>query len=118
MSHVKQSVNYKGGKIYGYAQNSEGLHPAKSVQAFMLTSKSSFKEIVALHPVSGLNRQNLVNMIMKVMTEMHKIGFKIVSLISDNNRVNRKAFEIICEGKLKPYIINPFDPNFKLFFFI
>ena len=84
--HVKQSVNYKGGKIYGYAQNGEGLHPAKSVQAFMLTSnKSNFQEIVALHPVSGLNHQNLVNIIMKEMKEMHQIGFKIVSLISDLN---------------------------------
>jgi len=50
----------------------------------MLTSnKSNFKEIVALHPV--INHQNLVNMIMKVMKEMYKIGFKIVSFISDNN---------------------------------
>ena len=40
----------------------------------------------------------------------------MVSLISDNNRINRNVFTSICGGVLKPCIAHPLDASRQLFF--
>ena len=83
----------------------------------MLTSvKSNNKDIVALYPVSKLTANDLVHYINLVLKSLHTLGYKCVSVISDNNRVNRKAFKIMCGGTLTSPIQHPSDPNSKLFF--
>lgn len=113
--HVSPTLSYKSGSFYGISDNSSA--PATSLQAFMITSiKSKNKDIVALYPVRNLTAKTLQDLIKTVLSQLHLLGFKVLSLISDNNRVNRKAFEEFCGGSLKEYIMNPFDNKYKLFF--
>ena len=110
--HMKSILNHKAGKLQGITENNS--NPATSLQAFMLTSvKSNNKDIVALYPVSKLTANNLVHYINLVLKSLHTLGYKCVSVISDNNRVNRKAFEIMCGGTLTSPIQHPSDPNSK-----
>ena len=47
---------------------------------------------------------------------MEKIGFQIISIVSDNNNVNRKAAELLTPNKLLSSVIqHPFDETRKLF---
>ena len=113
--HVKIRLQYKGGKIKGSSDNTPGL--ASSIQTFIISSLlSSYKDIVALYPVRCLTGQNLLQYTQNVLKVLHQIGFRVLSLISDNNRVNRNMFETMCGGKLKHFIPNPFDNRLKLFF--
>ena len=113
--HVKPNLTYSAGKIQGSSENSNS--PASSLQAFMITSlMSKNKDIVALYPVQNLNAESLHTLIKTVLVALHKLGFKVIALISDNNRINRNAFERICNGSLKKSIPHPYDPQSELFF--
>ena len=90
---------------------------ASTMQVFMINSIfSSKKHVVALFPVINLNTATLVKFVNQVLKMLHDVGFIVVTLISDNNRVNRNAFEALCGGKLKISIPNPYKENEQLFF--
>lgn len=113
--HVKSNLQYKAGKIQGSSDNSSEL--ANCIQTFMVSSLfSSRKDVVALFPVKGLTSSQLKEYTKQILSVLHSIGYKVLSVISDNNRINRKMFEDLCGGELKPFIQNPHDPNLKLFF--
>ena len=53
---------------------------------------------------------------LQVMTNVTNAGFRIVSIISDNNVVNRKSvMPISGSAILRPYIMNPVKPSQKIF---
>ena len=53
---------------------------------------------------------------LQVITNVTNSGFRIVSIISDINIVNRKSFMLISgSDTLRPYIINPVKPSQKIF---
>lgn len=113
--HIKPSLSYKSGTFFGGCENSSS--PATSLQAFMITSlMSSNKDIVALYPVKNLTGESLCNLLKTVLCELDKLKYKVISVISDNNRVNRRAFEILCDGTLKSSISHPYTSNLELFF--
>ena len=62
-----------------------------------------------------MNAEQLCQMIKQVIANVTEAGYKIVSIISDNNVNNRKSF-ILLGGleTLKPFIINPLN-NEKIF---
>ena len=115
--HIKSLLGYKGGKMKGSATNTSGL--ANSLQAFMVSSlRSSYKDIVALYPVKNITADNLLSYTINTLKILHEVGYKVISLISDNNRVNRCMFEKLCGGTLASKVKNPADdisPLFLLF---
>lgn len=115
--HIKKNLAYKGGKFHGLSGNSN--EPASTLQAFMISSLfSSNKQIAALCPVSNLTADVLYDLTQRVLTILHDTGYKVISLISDNNRVNRNMFEKLCGGVLSssvPNPCNPCEPVFLLF---
>lgn len=36
-------------------------------------------------------------------------GYQVLAIISDNNIVNKKMFDVICGGTITDYFINPFS---------
>ena len=96
--HVKKSLTYKGGRLYGGSVNSN--KPATTIQAFMISSLlSKTKHVAALYPVCNLTADTLYDLTIKVLNFLHGLGYRVVSLISDNNRINRNMFERMCVGK-------------------
>jgi len=118
--YVSPKVTYKGGRLEGFAENSgSDVVQATTVQAFMISSIfSKHKDIAALQPVKNLDATFLEESTRKAVALVEKAGFKVLALISDNNRVNRNMFERLCGGNLQPFIPHPCDPDSgrKLFF--
>lgn len=113
--HVEPCSSFKGGSIVGFALN-EPTKKATTVQAFMISSiLSKDKEVVALVPVVNLTAAFLHKLTVDILKLVHKARYKVISILSDNNRVNRNMFTMM-SGVLKPYIAHPCDPVFKLFF--
>eukprot|EP00745_Piridium_sociabile_P000858 TRINITY_DN1054_c0_g1_i10.p1 TRINITY_DN1054_c0_g1~~TRINITY_DN1054_c0_g1_i10.p1 ORF type:complete len:707 (+),score=149.43 TRINITY_DN1054_c0_g1_i10:209-2329(+) len=116
--HVSNQMSYKQGKLEGAASNCT-VGEANTAQVFMISSLlSKTKDVVAIVPVKNLNAKILHEMLMKVLEMLHNIGFLVICMISDNNRVNRSAFTIMCGGKLQLFIQNPFNVSEKLLFLV
>jgi hypothetical protein len=113
--HVNSQISYKGGKLEGSAYNAAKAQ-ATTTQVFMISSyRSKSKDIAAIIPVKNANAQVLHGLIVKVLHMLHVIGYLVICLISDNNRINRNAFTSLCGGNLSPCIPHPADQNEKLF---
>ncbi|XP_049797476.1 uncharacterized protein LOC126214872 [Schistocerca nitens] len=64
-----------------------------------------------------MTSEELKSLISNVLCMVERVGFKVVSLIADNNSVNRKAYELFTSSRiLQPSIEHPLDPSRKLFF--
>ena len=116
--YVSQKISYKGGSLHGFATNTGcDSVEATTVQAYMLGSLfSKNKDVVALQPVKNLDTSFLHNSVNKVLQLVESVGYKVVSLLSDNNRINRNVFAAICGGILQPSIVHPLDSTRQLFF--
>src|SRR6218665_1925937 len=114
--YVEPKVTYKAGTVKGFAANCD-MTQATTVQAFMICSILSHrKDIAALVPVKNLTAPYLQEITMHVIRMVEKAGFRIICLISDNNRVNGNMFRLLCGGLLQPCIDHPCDNSRKLFF--
>jgi len=71
---------------------------------------------VCISAVNNLTADMLKKCILTVLKNLETIGFKILSLISDNGAVNRKAFQLLSTNNiLQPFITHPYDPMRLLF---
>lgn len=113
--YINPLLNYKAGRIIGMSENSDAA--ASTIQTYMISSVlSKNKDVVALFPVRNLTTDILLKYTNEVLKVLHDCGFTVLSLISDNNRVNRNMFTCLSGGELKPFINNPYCPSKKLFF--
>lgn len=109
---VSSKLTYKAGKILGVAENSSELDPATTIQVFMSSSiLSDHKDVIALFPVTKLNAETLLNLTIEVLKLMNELAFEVVCMISDNHSTNRRMFELLCGGSLKPFIPDPFNSS-------
>ena len=78
-----------------------------------ITSKN--KDVISLTPVQNMSSVELSRLMLQV-TNVTNSGFRIVSIISDNNVVNRNSVMLISgSDTLRPYIMNPEKPSKKIF---
>jgi hypothetical protein len=90
--HIRESVEYKNGKLYGIAANDKA-ETAKTVVAFLVSSCfGSFKEVARLVPVKQLSGSFLADTAKNVIKQVVDSGLTVLALLSDNNRVNRVMF--------------------------
>ena len=98
--YIKPNICYKSKKLIGFANNNDPCDRGTTVHAFMYTSSfSQEKEIIALIPVKNLNVGELLKITKDVLYLMESIGFRIISIISDNKRINRSMFSKLCADK-------------------
>ena len=77
---------------------------------------SNNKDVVTLIPVEKMKSQDLCKMTLGVIHNVTKAGFKIVSIISDNNIVTRKMFQLLSgSDHLVPYFMNSYKTSNKIF---
>lgn len=113
--YIKSSLDYKNGKIDGTCCNDE-TSVASTIQTFMISSIfSKNKDVVGLYPVNHLKAELLLKLLKIVIKILTDTGYQIVTVISDNNSVNRNCFEQLCGGSIKSSIPNPFNSNWKIF---
>ncbi|BFZ13694.1 hypothetical protein BsWGS_16733 [Bradybaena similaris] len=94
--YVKSAVSYTGGKIFGTASNSK--ESATTVQAFMISSMfGNYTEVVGLIPMKKMTTCDLKTNLLKTIHSVQSSGFTVLSVIADNNAVNRKVYtELQC----------------------
>lgn len=115
--YVKPDVDYKNGKLVGMSSFNINER-ATTVQTFMLTSVlSKNKDVIGMFPVLNIQAENLKDLLMKVIEQITNAGYTILTLISDNNKINKKAFDLLCDGNMQKTITNKFNgkPIFLLF---
>ena len=115
--YVNPKVGYKAGTLEGFATNCD-MTQATTVQAFMITSVlSNNKDVAALVPVKNLTACFLKELTLQVISMVEKAGFRVLCVISDNNKVNGNMFGSLCGGDIRSSIAHPLDSGRRLFFF-
>lgn len=115
--YIQPQLSFKGGEIYG-SSYSDAQKCAKTAQVFMVSSLlSKYVDVVAIIPVINMTSEQLKSFIADVLNMLERIGFQVISLIADNNIINRKAYELMTPNKtLQPSILHPLDSSRRLFF--
>ena len=114
--HLKPYFDYKGGNVVGLAYN--GSDAATSAFAFMLSSVcSKFKDVVHVMPTKCIKAEALFDVIKKIIVGLEDIGFKVISVITDNNAINKKAMSFFSNPpKLSVVYMHPVKSSRPLFF--
>ena len=109
--HLKECLEYKGGKIIGTSYDNESC--ATSANVYMLKSVlSQFKNVVRVLPVKALSEESLFEFIKKVILGLENIGFKVLCTITGNNAINRKAVShFLSPPKFQFVYQHPADKN-------
>ena len=116
--HITSKLVYHSGKVIGSADNTDQPKPANRLQCFMLSSiMSPNRDVVCLVPVQRMTSEYLTQLIKDVIRIVTGAGYTIVSILSDNNVVNRKSFiSLGGSDNLVPYMINPVNNVDKIYF--
>lgn len=116
--HIKPYMDYKGGTVVGKSYNSADC--ATTAHVFMLSAiRSSYKDVAHILPACRLTAEVLHGFLQKIILELENMGFKVVTVVTDNNAINRKAMSFfsnppqICESYK-----HPADNDRPLFFII
>jgi hypothetical protein len=117
--HTKPRFTFKKGTVTGVASNTYENEAASSVQAFMISSLfCNYKNIALLFPVKNMSAAELLRWTMRVINDLEESGFRVISIITDNNNINRKMFtDMSPNSKLNICVPHPRDQTRPLFLF-
>ena len=116
--HLSSFFDYRGGAIVGAAHDK--IDAATSAFAFMITSIfSDFKDVVHELPARKMDAKFLFKLIKNTVESLEKIGFKVISVITDNNSINRKAMSSFASPpQLSIVYPHPCDSTRPLFYIL
>ena len=108
---MKPKLTYECEKPGNAGNNAQ--HQANRIPCVVISSvMSSNTDVVSLVPVQKMTTHDLTVMTQEVIQNVKWAVYRIVSVISDNNVVNRKMFmELSGTDCLVPYIHNPINVN-------
>jgi len=114
--HLNPFIDYKGGNIVGTAFNNS--EAATSAFAFMVNSLlSPYKEVVHILPVKTITAEQLHEVLKQLINELEDMGFEVLAIVSDANRINKKAMTFFCHPpKLLNTYPHPKEPSRPLFY--
>lgn len=110
--YIKTGLQYKAKNVTGYAENNASEF-AKTIQTFMISSPfGHFKEVIRLVPVQKMTGNQLSDTTLETVNLIQKYNFKVLCIITDNNKVNQKMFSTLSENI---HMDNPAYINEKIF---
>ena len=99
--YIDKALTFKANNLVGMAAN-EALETASTVMAFMIKSTyGNFKEIVRLIPMKSPTGKELRIITDEVIHFVQSLKFKVIVIITDNNRVNQNLFKLFSERSIK-----------------
>jgi len=112
--YIAKKVEYSAGKMYGLTSDGQ---LATTVLSFMIKSLASkYRDIVALYPVCKLTANKLADCFDCVIKKLTELEFSVVAILVDNHPINRSFYvNILCNGSIKSYIMNPYGNGEKIF---
>ena len=113
--YVIAKLDYRAKRVAGYALNSNEL--AKTILAFMICSAfGNFSKIIKLLPVYNITGEQMVPITYKVIDFIHKCGFELLCIVTDNHRINRNMFSKLSSNGLSFPNPSQFDKTIFLSF--
>lgn len=113
--HLKENFDYKGGNVVGFAHDSSEF--ANSAHTFMLQSLfSKYKDVVYILPVNKNTADIMFSITKNIVLKLEEFGFKVVSLATDNNKINRKCVRNFNNPLVEYVYPHPCDPARPLFY--
>lgn len=90
--YISLELSFKGEKLIGTSiTNSDTL--AKTAQVFSINSSfSGYKDVVAILPIHENSGIFLFEVTKKILQALHELGVTPLSIIADNNQVNKSLF--------------------------
>ena len=86
--HLKPYIDYKGCNIVGFSDHSNKA--ATSDFVFMLSSVlSQYNGVVHVMPPTCLKAENLFDIVKPIIIYLEEICFRLLSIITDNNPINK-----------------------------
>jgi len=77
----------------------------------------SYKDVVHILPTSKITAEELHAMIKKIVCGLENIGFRVITVITDNNAINRKSMSFFADpARLSIAYPHPCDQSRPLFF--
>ena len=118
--HIKPYITYKNSKLSGATDKGA---TATSLHCYMISSLLlSNKDVVALIPEKYLTAENLCNILKPLLKRLVEAQYNVISIISDDNRINRKLFTLFagCStmAELPSWVVNPFNDQQTIFCFL
>ena len=93
MKFISTDFTYKGGKIYGSADNVES--PATTVFCLMLSSLFyNWSTVVRLLPCSSNSADSLFPILKQVILDVENCGLLVHLICADNYPLNEKLFKL------------------------
>ena len=108
--HVKPQLSYKNSRLTGCDDDN---NLATSVHCFMISS------LMLVHDIVNKVGPSKNHGSKPVLHNLSQAGYRVVSIITDGNRINKKLFCLLscCNNvfNLPSFIENPFDITQKIF---
>lgn len=100
--YLGQKVEYRNGHISGFAETpleasvSTPAAVARTAQGFLMQSVCGpMKEILRLMPVAKQTAGELKDALLEVIKTVQDVGFEVVAVITDGNRLNQSMFSML-----------------------
>lgn len=105
--YTAQSVEMAGGRVYGIAAGST----TKTLFCTHINSiAGKYEDMVSMHPVNHVTKAIVEDAFNKVLKGLTEIGFTVVSVTTDNHRVNQSWHNHLGEDDRHPvFIKNPYS---------
>ena len=92
----------------------EDNNSTTSIHCFMISNlRSNYKDDVKLFPSKTMDANKLLTFLKSVLHCLVQAGFKVVSVITNGNRINKRLYFLLCGcdnvSDLTIYIENLFD---------
>ena len=104
------TTQFQNGTFYG-----SGL--TKTILSIMIKSVAgSYEDVVSMVPIVNISSEKIHEVWTNVVKQMTQLlDFNVVATTTDGHKSNMKFFEKhLCKGKLRPYVLNPFDLTRKI----
>lgn len=116
--YMKSGLSLKNGKLRGFAANHPKLLATTSLVLYVNSIFGNFGEVFSINPVSNLTANDLESFFDYAIETLQAIGFTVVSLSVDGNRVNQKFYsEKSKNSEATLFFDNPTKPGEKIFLF-
>jgi hypothetical protein len=110
--YCQKQVEFAGGKLFGM----ENDDISKTLLCFMLKSVGgNYRDMVVMQPIAKVDASVIETHFLAVLEAVTEIGFEVVCVSTDGHSANRKFYEQLSRGKIKPFILHPSAPEKKIF---
>ena len=112
---IKSKVEFRGGELFGYAENREG-EIATHLQCFMIRSmKSKYMEMVNLVPVFKQDATFLKQLLLDQVDFVERAGYRVSVVTSDNAPINGHVTKTLTDNYSRSYFFSENLPDHKIF---